>query len=75
VPRAGTMVHFSGCLGLSRAPCVRLGFLGCLCFELCSLALWRVCVIAPSFVSGWRPFLPSLYVKVYFSENLPVHSL
>jgi hypothetical protein len=48
-------------LGLSR-PVVRpVCELGCGClvrlrFALRSLAVWRVCAIAPSFVSGWRAF-------------------
>jgi hypothetical protein len=34
----------------------KCGFLVQLCLALRSLALWRVCAIAPSFVSGWRAF-------------------
>jgi hypothetical protein len=41
---------------LSRAPCVGLGFLVRLRFASRSLAVWRVCAIALSFVSGWRAF-------------------
>jgi hypothetical protein len=33
-------------------PCVGLGFLVWLRFALCRLTLWRVCAIAPSFVSS-----------------------
>jgi small nuclear ribonucleoprotein (snRNP)-like protein len=42
------------CQGLLCAPCVGLGFLIWLRFELRGLALCRVCAIAPSFVSGLR---------------------
>jgi hypothetical protein len=45
-----------GCLGLSLAPCVGLGFLVRLRFASRSPAMWRVCAIALSFVSGWRAF-------------------
>jgi hypothetical protein len=43
-------------LSLSHAPCVGLGCLVRLRFALHSLAVWPVCAIAPSFVSGWRAF-------------------
>jgi hypothetical protein len=42
--------------GLLCALCVGLGFLVRLRFALRILALWRVCAIAPSVVSGWRAF-------------------
>jgi hypothetical protein len=45
-----------GCVGLSLAPCVGLGFLIRLRFASRGLAMWRVCAIALSFVSGWRAF-------------------
>jgi hypothetical protein len=37
--------------GLARAPCMGLGCLVWLRFALRSLAMWRVCALAPSFVS------------------------
>jgi hypothetical protein len=43
-------------LGLSHAPCVGLGCLVRLRCALHSFAVWRVCAIAPSYVSGWRAF-------------------
>jgi hypothetical protein len=45
-----------GVLGLLCALCVGLGFLVRLRFALRGLALWLVCAIAPSFVSGWWAF-------------------
>jgi hypothetical protein len=49
-------LHMCQVSGQSRAPCVGLGCLVRLRFALHSLAMWRVCAIAPSFVSGWRAF-------------------
>jgi hypothetical protein len=43
-------------LGLSRVPCVGLGFLVRLRFALHGFAVWCVCAIAPSLNSGWRAF-------------------
>jgi hypothetical protein len=45
-----------GCLGLSRTPSVGLGCLVRLRLTLRSLALRFVCVVVPSFVSGWWTF-------------------
>jgi hypothetical protein len=71
-----------GCLGLSRAPCVGLGFLVRLRFASRSLAVWRVCAIALGFVSGWRAFSSvslcnSMYqymvLSTWYSYHVQVH--
>jgi hypothetical protein len=53
---AYTSCRYLGCLGLSLALCVDLGFLVWLRFALRSLAVWRVRAIAPSFIFGRRAF-------------------
>jgi hypothetical protein len=56
-----------GGLGLFCAPCVGRGFWVWLCFALRSLALCRVCVIAPSFVSVWRAFSSVSLCSIYYT--------
>jgi hypothetical protein len=56
-----------GCLGLSLAPCVGLGFLVRFRFASRSPAMWRVCAIALSFVSGWRAFSSVSLCKSIFA--------
>jgi hypothetical protein len=59
-----TEYNVTGGLGLFYAPYIGLGYLVWLLFALRSLALWRVCAIAPCFGSGWRACLLSLSVKL-----------
>jgi hypothetical protein len=55
------------------SPCVGLGFLVRLRFALRSFAVWCVCAIAPSFVSGWRAFSSVYFCKyVYNTVRTPV---
>jgi hypothetical protein len=48
---------------------VSLGCLVRLRFALHSLAVWRVCRIAPSFVSGWRAFSSVSLCKFIYIER------
>jgi hypothetical protein len=65
-----------GCLGLSLAPCVGLGFLVRLRFASRSPAMWRVCAIALSFVSGWRAFPSvSLCKHICYAIRPPLFAL
>jgi hypothetical protein len=72
VAASGIYILYKACVGSSRAPCVVLRCLVRLRFALRSLAMWRVCAIAPTAVAlfpAGGPFLPSLYVNLYFTQR------
>jgi hypothetical protein len=61
-------------LGCARPVLRPVCGLGCGClvrlrFALRSLAVWRVCAIAPSFVSGWRAFSSISLCNFTFTER------
>jgi hypothetical protein len=59
-----------GSLYMFLALCVGFGFWVRLRLALRSLALCRVCAVAPNFVSGWRAFFPSLSATI-ISQRVP----
>jgi hypothetical protein len=56
------------------SPCLNFGFLVRLPFALHSFALFRVCAIAPSFVSGWRAFSSVSLCKSIFPAVTQLYS-